>query len=59
MNQEQLEVVYEAVAAQLEQLDEANWNVFFGKLVLLLAQDQSDVDRILDRIRSAAANLDV
>lgn len=60
MTPEDLERVYEALADQLDAVETggANRELYLAKLVLLLAHETADADRVLAHVAAAAANLD-
>lgn len=54
MNHQDLERTYESLAVKLDEVGEANAELFLAKLALLLAHDNGDADHVQRRIDDAA-----
>lgn len=59
MTPRELEKVYETMALALDATHPGKRETLLAKLVLLLAQDLDDADRVCLRIDEAGRNLDV
>lgn len=58
MNHEDLEKTYAALALKIDEVGEANSELFLAKLALLLAKKNGNADEVEQCINAAAVSLD-
>lgn len=59
MNSRDVEIVYEVLARTLDKAAAEKRDLFLSKLVLLLAHELADANRVCRLIDEAAQNLDI
>ncbi|SFG32525.1 DUF2783 domain-containing protein [Neptunomonas qingdaonensis] len=57
MNHADLENIYAALARKIDEVGEAQSELFLAKLVLLLAHNNGDAEEVLECIDGASASL--
>ena len=57
MKAAEIEIVYEALAKKIDAVGKDNSNIFLAKLVLLLAKDLKNLDKVLSKIDDASLDL--
>jgi len=57
MKAAEIEIVYEALAKKIDIVGKENSNIFLAKLILLLAKDLKNLDKVLSKIDDASLDL--
>ena len=57
MKAAEIEIVYEALAKKIDAVGKDNSNIFLAKLVLLLAKDLKNLDKVLSKVDDASLDL--
>ena len=57
MKAAEIEIVYEALAKKIDAVGKDNLNIFLAKLVLLLAKDLKNLDKVLSKVDDASLDL--
>ena len=58
MTKNEMEKKYEILAIKIDEFGKDKSNIFFAKLVLLLANELNDFDKIVSHIEEATLDLD-
>ena len=57
MKAAEIEIVYEALAKKIDIVGKENSNIFLAKLILLLAKDLKNLDKVLSKVDDASLDL--
>ena len=57
MKAAEIEIIYETLAKKMDAVGKDNSNIFLAKLVLLLAKDLKNLDKVLSKVDDASLDL--